>query len=462
MATYRVILHVTSATLPTLLGTIDNAGGIRLVSVSDTEDREPLPPSPPPPARAPEPIDVAPHFVGGKRDKGIKGDELVLEVLRSGPASMEELRRAFVNRTFAPGSTGQYVSRLLKTQQIERRPNGRYALTINGSGAAIMSPAVTFLATLFERATPPVFLTSLTNDRAATQRIPPRQIVTRDCKLVDRFIEKWDRPERALYFCVATLRPGITRRAKANLHELVCLHCDLDFKNMAARSLKDILEAVSRVKPLPPLPSIAVFSGHGLHLYWRLRQALPATPENIARAEAALRRVADVFAGDPAVCESSRLMRVPGSHNTKDGAWIEVELIRHSSTTYTLEELEAWLATAKPLLERRPSEKQKRNPWSELAAAQIVTPPIDVVERLAEMTHHGPGETSIHLTQLSVTAAMLRRGYPVDEVIARVMEATAIAAGREGANWNWRAEERTVRAMCRSWLEKHPQYILEI
>jgi hypothetical protein len=136
MATYRVILHVTSATLPTLLGTIDNAGGIRLVSVSDTEDREPLPPSPPPPARAPEPIDVAPRFVGGKRDKGIKGDELVLEVLRSGPASMEELKRAFVNRAFAPGSTGAYLSKLMKAKQIERRPNGRYALTINGSGAA--------------------------------------------------------------------------------------------------------------------------------------------------------------------------------------------------------------------------------------------------------------------------------------------------------------------------------------
>ena len=107
------------------------------MSVSDTEDREPLPPSPPPPARAPEPIDVAPRFVGGKRDKGIKGDQLVLEVLRLGPGehgggSGERLLTA-LSRS---GSTGQYVSRLLKTQQIERRPNGRYALTINGSGAA--------------------------------------------------------------------------------------------------------------------------------------------------------------------------------------------------------------------------------------------------------------------------------------------------------------------------------------
>jgi hypothetical protein len=210
-----------------------------------------------------------------------------------------------------------------------------------------------------------------------------------------------------------------------------------------------------------------VYSGHGLHLYWKLRQALPATPENIDRVEAALRKIAAVFAGDPAVCECSRLMRLPGSHNSKNGEWARVRIIGQNDTTYTLEELEAWLVTAKPLLERRQSEAQKRiapatDPWSALAAAQIVTPPIDVAGRFAEMTHHGPGETSIHNTQLSVTAAMLRRGYPVKEVVVRVMQATAIAAGREGASWNWRAEERAVQAMCRSWLEKHPQFVLEI
>ena len=328
-----------------------------------------------------------------------------------------------------------------------------------------MSAAINFLTTLFAGSSAPVFITSLANDRAETWRIPPQQIVTREVMATERFAAKWDRPGRALYFCVATLRPGVLRRAKANLHELVCLHCDLDAKHIDADP-GQILELISRAKPQPPLPSLAVFSGHGLHLYWKLRQALPATPENIDRVEAALRKIAAVFAGDPAVCECSRLMRLLGSHNTKNGEWTRVELIRQSSTTYTLEELEGWLATAKPLLERRPREKQKctapADPWSTLAAAQIMTPPIDVAGRLAEMTYHGPGESSVHNTQLSVTAAMLRRGYPVDEVVARVMQATAIAAGREGASWDWRAEERTVRAMCRSWLEKHPQYILEI
>jgi hypothetical protein len=184
-----------------------------------------------------------------------------------------------------------------------------------------------------------VFITSLANDRAETGRIPPQQIVTREVMATERFAAKWDRPGRALYFCVATLRPGVLRRAKANLHELVCLHADLDAKHIDADP-GQILELISRAKTQPPLPSLAVFSGHGLHLYWKLRQALPATPENIERVEAALRKIAAVFAGDPAVCECSRLMRLLGSHNTKNGEWTRVELIRQSSTTYTLEELE--------------------------------------------------------------------------------------------------------------------------
>jgi hypothetical protein len=141
MATYRVILHVSSSELSTLLQTIDSTAGIRLVGVSDTADPMPLPPSPPPPphvpAPEPKPTDVTPRrYVDGKRDKGIKGDELVLEVLRSGPASMGELKRAFVNRAFAAGSTGTYVSRLMKAKQIGRTSHGRYTLSASNGRAS--------------------------------------------------------------------------------------------------------------------------------------------------------------------------------------------------------------------------------------------------------------------------------------------------------------------------------------
>ena len=317
-----------------------------------------------------------------------------------------------------------------------------------------MTPAVKFLAALFKRSAAPVFVTSLANDRAATRRIPPRSVVTRDGDLVDRFVAKWDQPERGLFFCVATLKPGITRRAKENLDEIVCLHADLDAKHIAATP-----EETQEVLSSAPLPSLAVSSGHGLHLYWRLQQALPATPGNIERVETALKKVSDVYAGDRAVCECARLMRVPGSHNSKNGEWTPVRVVRWHGKSYSLEALEEWLATAKPLLQRRPSEKRAAgaaDAFSELARAQVIVPPIDVDARLATMEYRGPGESGIHNTQLATTAALLNRGWPIDHVVARVLDATAVAVGREGRGWDWRQEERDLRLMCRSWLAKHP------
>ena len=319
-----------------------------------------------------------------------------------------------------------------------------------------MTPAVKFLAALFKRSAAPVFVTSLANDRAATRRIPPRSVVTRDGDLVDRFVAKWDQPERGLFFCVATLRPGITRRAKENLDEIVCLHADLDAKHIAATP-----EEIQEVLSSAPLPSLAVSSGHGLHLYWRLQQALPATPGNIERVETALKKVSDVYAGDRAVCECARLMRVPGSHNSKNGEWTRARVVRWHDESYSLNKLETWLATAKPLLQRRPSEKRAgaADSFSELAREQICVAPVDVDARLATMEHHGPDETSVHNTQLSVTAALLNRGWPIEHVVERVLIATAKAVGRDGRGWDWRQEERDLRLMCRRWLAKHPQVV---
>jgi hypothetical protein len=134
-------LHVTSQALTSLLplvtGDQAKAEGVTYFAANPLSDPEPLPPSPPPPARAPAPAPTEParRFVGGKRDKGIRGDALVLETLRSGAADMSELKHTFEHRKFAAASVPQYVSKLLKSKQIERRPNGRFALAANGRGA---------------------------------------------------------------------------------------------------------------------------------------------------------------------------------------------------------------------------------------------------------------------------------------------------------------------------------------
>jgi hypothetical protein len=177
-----------------------------------------------------------------------------------------------------------------------------------------------------------------------------------------------------------------------------------------------------------------------------------------------------VVAGDPAVCDASRVMRLPGSHNTKDEAWIPVQVLSRRRGRYTLEQLEEWLASAQPVLHRRISEKLRKvsvgklpnNPWAAFADAHTCKAPVDIEQRLAEMHYRGPDDRGIHLTQLSVTAAMLNRGYSIEETVARVLQATIAAAGAAALHWNWRTEEQDLQRMCRSWLAKHPQVFFEV
>jgi hypothetical protein len=325
-----------------------------------------------------------------------------------------------------------------------------------------------FLDTLFARsANGTLFVTSLANDRALATKLAPRQIVTRDVEAIRKFMLGYDVMGRACYVCVATIKMGITRRAKANLADLVTLHADLDFKGIALAPA----DIERLLKLMEPRPSLAVHSGHGIHLYWVLKEPLPATPENIARVEWSLRKFAYVLAGDPQVCECARLMRLVGSHNSKNGGWERVIILHWSDERYALADLECWLrGTSRPMLPRAVSTKTgvrnggaqngarsgASDPFLQLGEEQFVPAPIDVEQRLEEMTHHGTNKDGIHDSQLSVSAALLKRGHSIDDVVERVIEATREAAGREGNGWDWRAEEKAVRRMCVKWLEKHP------
>src|SRR5262245_52742428 len=92
--------------------------------------------------------------------------------------------------------------------------------------------AVKFLADTFSpRSTAPVFLTSLANIKGDPKH-SPRKLLNREVAKLAAFTAKWDQPGRALYFCVATLKPNSPERSKAVLAELVQLHLDIDFKDV--------------------------------------------------------------------------------------------------------------------------------------------------------------------------------------------------------------------------------------
>ena len=322
--------------------------------------------------------------------------------------------------------------------------------------------ASTFLADMFGASTAaPVYISSLPNADAKEREPGERHVATREREHIEAFLAKRDRKDRALYFAVATVRPGSTTRSKTTLAELNCLHVDIDAKSIAV----GIAEAGQRLREVLHLPSKVVLSGGGLHAYWLFKEALPATPENIERIEALLRLLADHLGGDLSCAEVSRLMRLPGSHNTKDGAWHEVRVAVDHPLRYEIDDLADWLETTSPLIRRKPvggngqdqAEDDNNNPWLAVAARFGVKPPIDIEARLAAMSYQGAGDTSIHATQISVSAALLNRGHPIEEVVEVVLTATRAAAGQFGERWNWRREEGAIRNMCETWLAKHPE-----
>jgi len=313
------------------------------------------------------------------------------------------------------------------------------------------------LKTLFAHTTDPIYVCSFPNERHDETQASERHVITRMPGHVTSFIEKWDKAGRGLFFCVGTVKAG-SKRNKANIVETPCLFTDLDPDKIDGAP--DRGEMLRQVKRLKYQPSIIVWSGNGLHCYWLLKEPLP-TQENIERIEAALHQLADLVAGDLPVCEVSRVLRLPGSHNSKRGEWNAVEVIElHGDRRYELDDLEEWFAEQSPIMLRKVREigrtVSESCPFLDYANECGYKPPIDVEQRLAQMIYMGSGESSIHETQIQCGASMLSRGTPVNEVIAILLATTRVAASDYGNRWNWRREERNIRRDCDTWIKKHP------
>lgn len=300
----------------------------------------------------------------------------------------------------------------------------------------------------------PVYLSSLRNSHEDADEPTERHVATRNPTELARFIEKYDRARRGLFFCVSTLRPDAPRRAKDAISEITLLHADIDLKDVSV-SLEEVVETLKAVR-LPP--SILVRSGNGIHAYWLLTEAFGL--DDLDRVESTLKLLADTVGGDQQCTEASRLMRVPGTHNTKRGAFTPV-VLEHAdyNRRYELDDIEEWLAETSPVIRRKavPAVREEAsNPWLRVAERFGLKPPVDVEARLKQMSYQGTGDASIHNTQLAVTASLLSRGESLEDVVGLVLDATREAAGQFGERWNWRREEAAVRKMCVEWRRKHP------
>ena len=316
--------------------------------------------------------------------------------------------------------------------------------------------AVAFISALFGPTTEaPIFFQTYANDEGDPDEgtFKPPRLITRDVAPLEKFIAKWDRPRRGMFFCVGILERGASR-SKENVRETIGLWADIDFKGV----VENEPQIRAQILTLRCQPSVVVFSGHGLHLYWLFRETYE-TQTDLERIETALRRLADIVSGDTAVCEVARMMRLPGTHNTKSGDWRPVVAERLDGPRYELSDLEEWISEQLPILTRKPvepkpgqaAEPADDNPFLAAAALLGHRPKLDVEAALAAMA-----DGNIHNTQLSVSASLLKAGRELEEVVAILMDATRQAAGAAGLKWNWRAEEKRIRNACAGALKKFP------
>jgi hypothetical protein len=154
-----------------------------------------------------------------------------------------------------------------------------------------------------------------------------------------------------------------------------------------------------------------VFSGGGLHLYWLLKEPLDAQVYR-ERLEALNRKLASVLAGDLQATDVCRLMRLPGTVNSKHGDVRVVKVERlEADRRYDFDELEEAIAGWRPLLSakevpvrvgirasKKPAQTQPGNPFLAVAEEQGWKPPLDVEQALASMTYPG----NVHDVQIRV------------------------------------------------------------
>jgi len=120
---------------------------------------------------------------------------------------------------------------------------------------------------------------------------------------------------------IAVNQTDLKGREKRNIIGLRSAWADIDFK--AASEPFDLAK-------VPLAPSMAVRSGHGVHLYWVFPEVIPCDAARQAEHEVMLRSIQTTlkpFGADGQVCQVAAVLRLPGFFNMKREP-VPVEVIR--------------------------------------------------------------------------------------------------------------------------------------
>jgi len=236
------------------------------------------------------------------------------------------------------------------------------------------------------------------------------------------------------------------RRGDGRLLVLGSLFVDLDYHRSADPEVATAPphEALMRALTLLsraglPTPTTAVFTGRGLALYWR-HSYLPARA--LPRWRACLKPLRDALAPlnpDPAVSDASRVMRLPGTRNSRGG--------RHARLLLTPGEPLDFEALAKAVLPRERHVIRRRKAPSPVETARAGRPArssrgpvldgrtlrrakLEDLERLLRYRHPDgrlpPGKRDPWLFAASTLLAFL---VPVERLPAALVELAGRTAG---------------------------------
>lgn len=308
--------------------------------------------------------------------------------------------------------------------------------------------SIDFLKSLFSQGTQDIELRAIHNDGAA----PPRAYFGRNPEKFKDYCRTHDVAGTSTYFGVCTRRTGLNKGSKDYVAECLALWVDIDCLKEGIKGA----DAIQALEFLPFPPSIIVNSGGGLHGYWILEDAVDvSSAELYAPIESALRQLALILAGDTNCCDISRVMRLPGTMNSKDatralndGEPVLCEVLSSNGHVYDLEQLTEWVAEQRPILHGNAPKAIVRavqdNPFAAYAKEAGYNPALDIEAELAAMEHGATGDRSIHSTQIRVTYSMIARDYDDDDIVNTILAAT-VAAAPTDKPWDWRKEEAAIR-----------------
>jgi RecA-family ATPase len=224
-----------------------------------------------------------------------------------------------------------------------------------------MSEAVDFLQEYFRGVPGHIFLAGYRNPGSKLPKGESGKGI--GITQVDMFLRDLDRPEleNGIYFCTSTLRRGCYRREETSCEAWISIFADLDDKNhtLPRGKVIELLEGL----PLPP--TYIVDTGNGLHPHWLFDK--PAT--DFAKVELLRLRLQKVLLPSDTVHDAVRVMRLVGSHNSKSGGWLPVQLTsNHPERRYSIDALAGWIEHSGVIIERAPvANPKKAKPKTESA-----------------------------------------------------------------------------------------------